>query len=281
MGEWPLLIFTITIQASVGGILMLWVFQQRNKKMEDIELFKLFKIPLIVIAVLSLVGLGASFVHLGSPMNAFYTISNLATSWMSREILMTGMFIGLAVMTAALAIYQKKVTPWLLIVTAAIGLIDVFCMAALYANTLVGPWNSVHTFTSFYGSTFILGAILAVSLLIPTLYKQSMKEEAKRFLKISLAITLFGVALQVIGIALIPATSVELQMIGGATSTAVLSSYKTLIASRWIISVLGIVLFGYLTLSSYRRSLANLTFLTLLVFFLSEGMSRYIFYLLG
>src|SRR5699024_6256294 len=109
MHEWPLLIFTISMQAAIGGIFMLWIFIVRNKSKEEIEMFRLSKIPLIVIAGLSLVGLGASFAHLGTPTNAFNTLRNVGSSWMSREILVTGMFIGLAFLTVAWAFFRKKV----------------------------------------------------------------------------------------------------------------------------------------------------------------------------
>lgn len=281
MSEWSLLIFTISIQAAIGAIFMLWIFQVKNRNKEDLDMFHLFKIPLIVIAGLSLVGLGASFTHLGTPTNALNTLRNVGSSWMSREILVTGMFIGLAVITSALAFYLKKITPWLLIVTALVGFVDVFCMASIYSNSLVGPWNSLHTFTSFYGTTLILGAVLAVALLTPTLYKKKMDLEAKQFLKISFTVALLGMAFQVIGIALFPATMTDINMIGGSAATIVLSSYKGMIASRWIISILGIALLGYLTISPYKKSFAGLSFLALLVFVTSEGMSRYVFYLLG
>ncbi|MBY7142066.1 dimethyl sulfoxide reductase anchor subunit [Virgibacillus sp. NKC19-3] len=281
MHEWPLLIFTITMQAAIGGIFMLWFFQLRNRNKETLNMFHLFKIPLIVIALLSLVGLGASFAHLGSPMNAMNTLRNIGSSWMSREILVTGLFIGLACVNAAWALYRKKISSWLLLVATLVGFVDVYCMAAIYSNSLIGPWNSIHTFLSFYGTTFILGAVLAVALLIPTLYKQKMELEAKQFLKIALITVLVGIGFHAIGIALFPATMVETSIIESTATAGVLSSYQGMIASRWVISVLGIALLGYLVLSSNKKYLVNLSFIALLIFVMSEGMSRYVFYVLG
>ena len=281
MHEWPLLIFTIAMQAAIGGIFVLWIFQMRHRKKEIPEMFNLFKIPLIVIALLSLVGLGASFAHLGAPLNALNTIRNVGSSWMSREILVTGMFIGLVFLTVVWTLYRKKVSSWLLLAAALIGLVDVYCMAAIYSNSLIGPWNSIHTFMSFYGTTLVLGAVLAIVLLIPSLYKQKMELEAKHFFKTAIIFVLSGIGFHVIGVALFPATMAETSIIGSTVATGDLSSYQGMIASRWIISVLGIVLLGYMALSSNKKYFVNLSFIALLIFVLSEGMSRYVFYLMG
>ncbi|API92926.1 MULTISPECIES: DmsC/YnfH family molybdoenzyme membrane anchor subunit [unclassified Virgibacillus] len=281
MNDWSLLIFTIAIQAAIGSIWMLWMFQFKHKKKTDQEIFQLFKVPLIVIAALSIIGLGASFSHLGTPSNAFNTIRNIGSSWMSREILVTGMFIGIVVVACAWALYRQRISPWLLFGAGLIGLVDVYCMAAIYTNSLVGPWNSIYTFMSFYGTTFILGSVLAGALLTPVLYKQKKDLEAKQFLNIAFIIMLSGVALQVIGVALFPTSMQEINMIGETVETAILSSYKGMIASRWIISIVGIALFGYLTISTFKKLYTRLMILTLLLFVMSEGLSRYVFYLLG
>ncbi|TMN23184.1 dimethyl sulfoxide reductase anchor subunit family protein [Lentibacillus cibarius] len=281
MNEWPLLIFTIAMQAAIGGIFMLWVYQLRCKDKENLDMFNLFKIPLVIIAGFSLVGLGASFAHLGAPTNAFNTLRHVGSSWMSREILVTGMFIGLTFITAAWAFYRKKVSPWLLLVTALVGFIDVYCMAAIYSNSLISPWNSIHTFMSFYGTTFILGSVLAVALLATALYRQKMELEAKQFTKVALIIAMLGIALQVIGTALLPVTMTEVNMIEASAITELLSGYTGMVTLRWIISILGIALLFFLAVSSYKKSFAALSFIMLLTFVMSEGMSRYVFYVLG
>ncbi|NBJ70002.1 MULTISPECIES: DmsC/YnfH family molybdoenzyme membrane anchor subunit [Clostridia] len=281
MNDWSLLIFTIAIQAAIGSILLLWMFQVKHKKKPDQEIFQLFKVPLIVIATLAIIGLGASFSHLGTPTNSFNTIRNIGSSWMSREIVVTGMFIGLVMVTCAWALYRQRISSWLLFGSGLIGLVDVYCMAAIYTNSLVGPWNSIHTFMSFYGTTFILGSVLADALLMPSLYKQKKELEAKQFLKTAFMIMLLGVALQVIGVAMFPTSTQEINIMGETVNTAILSSYKGMIASRWIISIFGIALFGYLTISNSKKFYPRLMILTLLAFVMSEGLSRYVFYLLG
>lgn len=70
--------------------------------------YKVMKLPILTLAVLNLIGLFASFFHLGTPTHALYTIMGFGRSWMSNEIVFTGAFIGLACMTAGLTILQRK-----------------------------------------------------------------------------------------------------------------------------------------------------------------------------
>src|SRR5699024_4557174 len=242
-----LLIFTISIQAAIGGTFMLWVFQFINRR-KDLNLFSLFKLPLIVIGILSVVGLAASFAHLGTPTNALNTIRHVGSSWMSREILVTGTFIGLAVLNVTWLFYHKKVLPWLLIVTALVGFVDVYCMAAIYTHSLIGPWHSVNTFLSFYGTTLILGAVLAVTLLTTSLYKKGIEIEAKQFLKIGLSTALAGFGLHILGTALYTPEATEIIIVSSSISASVMATYKVITGIRWVISILGVSLLGYLTL---------------------------------
>lgn len=281
MNEWPLLIFTIFVQAAVGGIFMLWIFQIRNKHINEKGIFELFKIPLIIIAVLSLIGLGGSFAHLGAPTNALNTIRNLGSSWMSREIIVTGAFIGLAVLAAIWTLYRKKVSGGLLLAASIVGFIDVYCMAAIYAHSLIDPWNSVNTYLSFYGATFILGSVLGIALLTPLLYKNKMETEAKSFIKIALIMTAIGIGIQLIGTAVFAATISDMSIVGGLGGAEILSNYQFTIVSRWVISILGLAILAYAALSNRKKFIANLTLLTLVVFLMSEGIGRYVFYVLG
>jgi len=279
MNEWPLLIFTISLQAAIGGMFMLWLFQLLNKD-SNLAMFNLFKIPLIFIAGLSLIGLGSSFAHLGAPINALNTIRHIGSSWMSREIIVTGAFIGISILTTVWTLYSKKVSSWLLFGGSIVGFVDVYCMAAIYSNSLIGPWTSIHTFLSFYGTTLILGAVLIVALLTPNLFKEEMVYKKKRFFKTALTITLFGFGLHIIGTALFSPMA-ETAIIGNSAGVTNMTTYLVLVTLRWIISILGVSLLGYLTLSTYKKSYISIAALTLIVFVLSEGMSRYVFYMLG
>ncbi|WP_019156055.1 dimethyl sulfoxide reductase anchor subunit family protein [Robertmurraya massiliosenegalensis] len=276
MHEWALLIFTVCVQIAIGGILTLAIFYKGINKLGEETGFKAMRIPLIVIAALSLIGLIASFAHLGTPSHALNSIRNLGSSWMSREILVTGLFIGAACVTAGLALVQKKVNQWLLIVSALIGLVDIYCMAMIYSNSLVSGWNSVNTFTSFYGTALVLGPVLVVSLLAPVL-----KEKAQSLIKTAFYISLGGIALQLVGVALFGSVMPEVNMIEGTNALASLADYQTTVAIRWIIEVVGVAFLGYLSVAKQQKVSFSLAYVALAVLLFAEGMSRYVFYVLG
>lgn len=275
MHEWPLLIFTLSLQIAIGGMLMLAVFYRSLAKGGAEEAFKLLKLPLLVIVLLSIVGLAASFAHLGTPSHAFNMIGNLGSSWMSREILFTGLFIAAACITVGLAFTQKKVNPWLLGISAIIGLIDVYCMAAIYGNTLVSGWGAANTFTSFYGTVIVLGPVLAVCLIAPKL------SNAQGIIKIGFVTAILGVAIQIIGIALFTGSASEINMVAGNSAMSALDGYQNTVMFRWVIEATGLGIIGYLALASVKKASYSFAYLALAAIVVAEGMSRYVFYVLG
>ena len=69
-------------------------------------LLKLVSVPVLVASLaLIVVGLGASMLHLGRPLGAWRAFLNLRRSWMSREIVVFGMFPPLLIGALALALH--------------------------------------------------------------------------------------------------------------------------------------------------------------------------------
>lgn len=281
MHEWPLLIFTVCLQAAIGGMFMLAIFYKKLNELGEEKAFKIMRTPLIVIVVLSIIGLAASFMHLGAPSNAINTIRNLGTSWQSREILVTGMFIAAACITLGLALVKKKVNLWLVIATAVIGFIDVYCMGAIYANTLVSGWNSINTYTSFFGTAIVLGPVLAASLIVPMLREKENEVLAQSLVKYAFIISIFGIAVQLVGVALFSTSMPEVNMIAGTNALTSLEGYATTVGLRWIIEVLGIGVLGYMSISKEKKLPLSTAYVALVALFFAEGMSRYVFYVLG
>ncbi len=280
MHEWALLIFTICLQAAIGGTIVLLLFYRKLSNLGSEKSLQVMKLPLTVISVLSLIGLGASFAHLGAPENAFNTIRHLGSSWMSREILITGMFIGFICLTTGLTFVQKKVHVWLLIAAAVAGLVDVFCMSAIYYNTLVSGWNSLNTYTSFYGTVFVLGPVLTAGLIAPSL-KGPYKELSQQLLKYAFYISLAGIAIQLIGVALFSSAMPDVNQIGAVNALNALEGYQATVAIRWIIELAGVLFIGYLAHSTKLMQLNYFAYGALAVLIFAEGMSRYVFYVMG
>ncbi|WP_045518355.1 dimethyl sulfoxide reductase anchor subunit family protein [Neobacillus niacini] len=276
MHEWPLLLFTVSIPAAVGSVLFLWLIYGRIAASNGDKL-KAMKLPLLVTVVVSFIGLIASFFHLGSPENAFNVLRGFGRSWMSNEIVFTGAFIALVCLTTGLMFVQKKVHPILLLITGIVGLVDIYCMASAYAVTRVNGWDHLNTYVVFYGTAFSLGPVLGASMML-----QSIKgEEMKTIVKWAFLIGIFGVAIQVIGAAMFAGYTPEVQLVTGETAAAKLESYSGMVGFRWAIEMLGLGVMGYLSLSSKPKINYLLVYAALLVFVAAEGMSRYVFYVLG
>ncbi|WP_210366907.1 DmsC/YnfH family molybdoenzyme membrane anchor subunit [Bacillus sp. REN3] len=277
MHEWPLLIFTIFIQAAVGGVLILWIFQRINVKIHT-DTYPLLRQPLIVVSILSLAGLAASFAHLGSIENSFHAVRGMGSSWMSREIISTGTFIGFTCMTTGLALVRRKVNTILLFLSTIIGLGSVFSMGVVYSETLVNGWNHIHTYLAFFGSCFTLGAVLIVGLIAPALNSES---PATKMTKIAFFIAVVGISIEAVGVALYSLGNFEIMMINGNTVKTVLEGYQMIVGIRWIVVILGVGLLGYLTYSSRNRISQFLSVAALIAVLAAEGISRYVFYVIG
>ncbi len=131
------------------------------------------QIPLVVIAViLGLAGLCSSVTHLGSPLGAWRVFLGLKTSWLSREIILFGMWmpalVGYAGLTIASQRYEIPVD-WITLsglAAAVLGLISVYCSIMVYVDTKRAFWSLSKTGFKFLGTLFIGGAftILAAAL---------------------------------------------------------------------------------------------------------------------
>ena len=276
MHEWALLIMTVAVPSSIGGMLFLWFAQYILKKDSEIDLFKTMKWPLLAIAIISIIGLFASFFHLGKPTHALNAVRGFGPSWMSNEIVITGLYIGLACLTAGFAFYQKKINPALMLITGIVGLADIFCMAQLYNLTQVSGWDHINTFLVFYGTAFTLGPVLGASLLV--FNGNSVK--LQQITNWAFIFSIFGVAIQVIGAAMFNSYVGELNLIDTVSAAEKIQSYGGMIGIRWIVETIGLISLGYLALFSNKKNY-TLIYASLAFFFIAEGMSRYVFYVLG
>jgi len=122
--------------------------------------------PVLLALVLSLLATTVSFLHLGNPINAFKTLNNLATSWLSREILGIGLFsLSLVVLFAyGWSSDQNEFPLFLLIPASLAGLFLLWTMAYVYLLPTVPGWNSGHTPISFAATALCLGLVTCLVL---------------------------------------------------------------------------------------------------------------------
>jgi anaerobic dimethyl sulfoxide reductase subunit C (anchor subunit) len=165
--EWQLVFFTILTQMAVGaftlwGLAALWITRP-NSFSEGPYPFLLMAMVLILLVS----GTISAGLHLGRPLHAFFAISNLKHSWLSREALLGSSF-GLVVLILIVRRWLElsfSILDILLILAGIIlGLCLVYSISRLYMLRTVPAWNNLGTPAAFFTTTFLLGTI-AVTML--------------------------------------------------------------------------------------------------------------------
>jgi DMSO reductase anchor subunit/NAD-dependent dihydropyrimidine dehydrogenase PreA subunit len=166
--HWPLVWMLVLTQAAagifLGAALLAWIAPGK---------FAIGQGPLAAtgFALLNL-GLVISVLHLGRPLGAWRAFLGLRTSWMSREIFAFSFFAVAAGAFATAAFWPWIISklpalppiepaafsPVLAGVTAALGLLGVFCSAMIYIDTRRAFWDAESVATKFFGSALVLGA---------------------------------------------------------------------------------------------------------------------------
>lgn len=163
VSELPLVTFTILAQLAVGSFVVLGVVQLVARRRGGAAVVDRLSDPaLYAIGPVMVLGLLASILHLGNPINMLHTIRHWDSSWLSREILFGCTFAALG---AAFAVCQWRhwFTPVLRQVlagvTAVVGLGLVYVMSMVYMLPTVPAWNTWATPVSFFTTTLLLGTL--------------------------------------------------------------------------------------------------------------------------
>ena len=111
-----------------------------------------------------MLSMAVSLFHLGNPFRAYRAVTNMWSSWLSREIFFTGAF--LALWFVYLYIYLKGTNGNIVIsLTAIAGVAAVISMAGIYYSTGKTGWCSINTYTGFLLSIVVFGCVTTSVLL--------------------------------------------------------------------------------------------------------------------
>lgn len=173
--HWPLIVMLVLTQLSVGtftvgALLDSWLTPELMVTLRPFHA--------TAALFLGLLALGASTLHLGRPQYAFRGILGLRHSWLSREILVFGVFALLAVVFAivcwltsvpgwirpAWATHLRPLLSGLGWAVSAVGGVGVLCSVMIYVFTKRELWNFDRTLMRFGLTTVQLG--IATSWLI-------------------------------------------------------------------------------------------------------------------
>jgi len=281
MSEWPLVIFTIFMQLSIGCVVMAWFYQQvATSGLSDNELPYIVRPPIMMAFFFGLVAIVASFFYLGRPLNSIYAMANFANSWLSREVVFTALFMLLLLISILFILLRGYVSFGWVAVTAIIGLIDIYMMSATYDDSLFTLWNGWQTYAVFYGSSLLMGSVLSALFMLPKLEEFDTDNE-------SLARTLFNMVL--LGFLLVTVATVTMFFFaspGMPLSTKFNAQVFPpgmiiLTVIRYVLLVLGLFMIGNVLVRPKEHKV-KLNLLLALIFMVSgEIAGRYVFFMAG
>jgi formate dehydrogenase iron-sulfur subunit len=166
----PLVVMLVLTQLSVGAfctatILRLFFPSEFLRELAPFDS--------LVALLLGFVALGASTLHLGRPLEAWRSFVGLKTSWLSREIIVFGLFANLALIYAGsfwlpalnrlvrIPFWRELSSSPLQsafgIGVAITGLAGVFSSMMIYRDTRRTCWRMKFTAPKFTGTTLLLG----------------------------------------------------------------------------------------------------------------------------
>lgn len=166
MKERSLVLFTLLMQTAAGAYLVSIGLQfWFGDSLSVLDTILLFRVAFWLVMGLSILGLLASFLHLGSARNAWYALSNLRSSWLSREIFFALFFTG---GVSLFSILGANTRPGLAmaaldVITGLSGLALVYCMGRIYRLRTVPSWNKPLTGLNFWTTTLLLGILTSLA----------------------------------------------------------------------------------------------------------------------
>ena len=167
--EWPLVAFTVAGQAAVGiflfaGLpLFLSAGAGGNAAAREARLVALA----VVLGLLAVAALLSLF-HLHHPFRARRVLTNIGTSWLSREIFFELGFMALVSLGLFLVWSGwdgTGITRGIMIAAAILGVLFILSMSKLYMLPSVPIWNQAYTPLAFALTALNLGAMVTALVL--------------------------------------------------------------------------------------------------------------------
>jgi anaerobic dimethyl sulfoxide reductase subunit C len=292
--EWALITFSILAQMSVGSFIVLQVVRYfAVKKSGEKQADELSDRALLAIGPVLVLGMAASLLHLGNPLNAYKAVTNLTTSWLSREIFCGVLF---TVAGAGFALMQwRKIGSITLrnivgLIAALIGLALVFSMSQVYLLPTRPSWNEWTTPFSFFATTLMLG-VLAMGAAFVANYAYVQRKnpgcaneqcvllrDSLRWLAVSSIVLLgFEFVLLPLSLALMTANG------AGASAAMLVGNYGVVFALRLGLvflgaGVLGIFVYRAAQSAGQETVLGVLAYAAFALVLVGEVLGRFLFY---
>lgn len=182
--ELPMILFTVIAQMCVGmfiilGLVQMWISAHTEERLAD----RLTTPIVYVIGPALVFGLVASMFHMNDVTHTLNVIRNVATSWLSREIVFGVGFAGLGFVFAFMQWYRIgsfRLRQCVAVLAGVFGVALIVSMSMIYASIPTVPaWNTWVIPFQFFMTAIVLGASgVAMSLVIMTLIRQRTERVA-------------------------------------------------------------------------------------------------------
>jgi anaerobic dimethyl sulfoxide reductase subunit C len=295
--EWSLILFTILTQMAVGSFVILGAIHfWAARKHSQAEADRLTDRALLAIGPVLVLGMLASLFHLGNPLSAPIAVTNLATSWLSREILFAVLFAGFGALFAFLqwrklgSFTLRNIVAW---IAAILGLILVYAMAKVYMLETQPAWNTVATPILFFTTALLLGALAMGAALVTNYAILKRKDpscaevQCELVREITKGVALTGIILLGVELLVVP---LHLAYLAASSNVTAISSaamlydqFAVMFGLRLVLVFVGAGVFG---LFLYRMALdpgreqmlGRLIYLAFALVLISEIVGRFLFY---
>jgi anaerobic dimethyl sulfoxide reductase subunit C (anchor subunit) len=294
--EWALPVYTILVQLATGGLIALWLIRWRFARVGEKEMDRMMRVPVLILFSTIALGIVGAHFHLSKPFLSILAVTNLAYSWLSREITATVLFFITTGILASLIWFVaghtklKTALGWLAIL---FGLFTVYCMARVYLLPTQFVWNSGMTILSYFIEAALIGATSLIAILLMDLnfrYEQDPNgvEDQNRVV----TSTLKGLAFATV-VALLATLTLNIGQIVSLSSVQNESAqmsikllsdlYQPLFLFRIVLGVVGV---GWFLLNYYRnliqklqvRQLVITAYIACTLVLVGEVLGRFLFY---
>lgn len=183
--HWPLAVLLVTTQASVGLLALERLYALTAWAIGNSWPSSLSLAAGMIALLVAGIGMNLGALHLGQPLRAWRVFLGLRTSWLSREAVVLGKYVGFLASAVSILLLndyrhmfpqmlvevsEKWLPAWLpsamMSVALVAGAIGLYCSAMIYVATRRVLWRSSRTFAAFGGSTLIGGLALFVPVLL-------------------------------------------------------------------------------------------------------------------
>jgi anaerobic dimethyl sulfoxide reductase subunit C (anchor subunit) len=289
--EWALIIFTTLAQLSVGMLFVLLIVRTyASGKLGSEKAAGLTNLPIYGVAGIMILALVASLFHLGKVVHVVGAVPNLATSWMSREVVCSVTFM---VLTALFAIFEWRkigseglriILAWLAVV---VGVVLLISMSMTYMLAAQPAWNTLATPINFFVTALLLGILGSAAALVAATGARAAEaaelDVVKTVVKWAalVAVVLLGIELLVLPIYM---AFLSTQGVAAVRSLSLLvTQYGFVLFLRLLLvfigaGVLAVYLYRDASTAGREKTFATLAYSAFALVLVSELLGRVLFY---